>query len=102
VTPDLDALYDLWVSDNDLSSEERAALHDLLSRSIKRGQAQARDTGTRSGLPIGRQPKIAPKRDDPVIRQLRDEGLSVEEIAKRYGVRPRTIYDSLKRTASAS
>jgi len=94
--------YAFWVPEEDLSPEERAALHDLMSRSIKRGQSRARDEGTRSGLPIGRQPKISPERDDAQVRQLRDEGVSVEEIAKRYGVAARTVYDSLRRTASSS
>jgi hypothetical protein len=96
------AHYAFWVPDEDLSPEERAALHDLLSRSIKRGQARARDEGTRSGRPIGKPAKISAERDDAAIRQLRDEGVSVEEIAKRYEVKPRTIYDSLRRTAFPS
>jgi transposase len=96
------AHYAFWVPDEDLSPEERAALHDLMSRSIKRGQARTRDEGTRSGRPIGKPAKISAERDDAAIRQLRDEGVSVEEIAKRYGAAIRTVYDSLKRTASSS
>lgn len=94
----LRSLYDLLVPGDDLTPEERAALHDLMSRGIRAGIAKRKASGKR----VGKQPKIVPERDDPEVRKLRDSGLSVAQIAERYGVAARTVYDSLKRTEHSS
>lgn len=88
------SLYDLQVPGDDLTPEERAELHDLMSRTIKAGISERKARGDR----VGKQPKIVPERDDAEIRKLRDSGMSVAQIAERYGVAARTVYDSLKRT----
>lgn len=86
----------LAVMSEPLTDAERAQLRELLGRQIRQGQDQARAEGRR----VGRPPKLDDA-DRAEIRQLKDAGVSVADIAKRYpGVAVRTIYDALRPPAT--
>jgi DNA invertase Pin-like site-specific DNA recombinase len=65
---------------------------------VQAGLARARATGTRSGRPIGR-PKVIFRRDQAV--ELRQQGFSLREIARRLHVSFGTIRRVLQQPAAA-
>jgi DNA invertase Pin-like site-specific DNA recombinase len=78
-----------------LAKQERVRLIER----VQAGMARARETGTRSGRPIGR-PRIIFPRDQ--VAHLRKEGLSWNQIARRLGASPTAVRRVHAEAASVS
>lgn len=93
---------DLYIDQNDLDTTTAAGKllfhitgafsefeRGLIQERVRAGIKRAKDSGTKSGLPIGR-PKLDDKLRDK-IKRLRQEGLSVAKVAEQVGVGRSTV-----------
>lgn len=84
-------LYAALVADEDLSDEERAELAAAMGRYIKAGIARRKAEGKQ----VGPAPRLTDEQAAEV-RTLKEDGISVPELVKRFGVSRATIYRALK------
>lgn len=47
-------------------------------------------------------PAISREQEEQIIARIKDKGERVADLAKEYGVQPKTIYNRLRKTAGAS